>query len=536
MRHSVLLLAVLATPAWTGAADNHTVRVSAASTEAVRDWGARVERLVSSGELQLRTVREDTMIAGRQHERLAQVYKGLRVFGGELVRQTEGPFTLTVFGTFYEGIDLEVAPRLRPADAERAVTALGATVRDLDATELLVLPLEGRGYRLAYQVRGLLDRDRFDVREYFVDAGSGEILLDFTDLQSQVAGIATGVFNDRKKISVRQSGATYVADDRLRPPVITTYDFKGNILKILFLQNASQLQASDLAADADNNWTDGANVDAHVYTGYTYDYYFKRHGRRGLDNGNAPIFGITHTVRREDIFVFPNDQFIGELYLNAFYYAPGRFMVFGEGLPSNLRFQGQAWNYLAGGLDVVAHELSHGVTVYSSNLIYQGESGALNESFSDMMGTSVEFYFQTPGSGSLQADYLLGEDVVTPGGLRSMQNPVAYGDPDHYSIRFTGSEDGGGVHTNSGIPNHAFYLAIEGGTHRLSRVAVQGVGAGNREQIERVFYRAFTSFLTPSANFAQARAATIQAARELYGAGSAAERAVTQAWTAVGVE
>ena len=109
------------------------------------------------------------------------------------------------------------------------------------------------------------------------------------------------------------------------------------------------------------------------------------------------------------------------------------------------------------------------------------------------MATGVEFYFQPD-----RADYLAGEDVFTPGGIRSLQNPMAFGDPDHYSIRYTGSADNGGVHINSGIANNAFYLAIEGGRHRLG-ATVQGVGAANREQIERVFYRGFTSFLPPSA-------------------------------------
>ena len=93
----------------------------------------------------------------------------------------------------------------------------------------------------------------------------------------------------------------------------------------------------------------------------------------------------------------------------------------------------------------------------------------------------------------------------------------------------------GGVHFNSGIPNHAFYLAIEGGANRTSGMSVQGVGAANREQIERIFYRGFTSYLTPSSRFAQARQATLRAASELYGESSAAFRAVSQAWTAVGV-
>jgi thermolysin len=117
-----------------------------------------------------------------------------------------------------------------------------------------------------------------------------------------------------------------------------------------------------------------------------------------------------------------------------------------------------------------------------------------------------------------------------------MAVPTAFGDPDHYSERYRGSADEGGVHINSGIVNHAFYLAIEGGTHRLSQIEVPGVGAQNREQIERVFFRAFTTFLPPNATFSVARSATLLAARELYGAGGAVERAVSTAWTAVGVQ
>ena len=116
-----------------------------------------------------------------------------------------------------------------------------------------------------------------------------------------------------------------------------------------------------------------------------------------------------------------------------------------------------------------------------------------------------------------------------------MSDPGVFGDPDHYSKRYVGTDDGGGVHTNSGIPNHAFYLAIEGGTNRTSGLSVQGVGAANREQVEKLFYRAFTQLLPSNASFSLARAATIQSARDLYGSGSSAERAVTQAWTAVGV-
>ena len=228
-------------------------------------------------------------------------------------------------------------------------------------------------------------------------------------------------------------------------------------------------------------------------------------------------------------------EIVPDFYLNAFYAGDG-IMVYGEGLPAGVTSGGQAVDFFSGALDIVTHELTHGVTDYSSRLIYQNESGALNEAFSDMMATGAEFFFQPAGTGNLRADYLIAEDVIRPGGIRSLSNPGAFGDPDHYSIRFTGTDDDGGVHINSGIPNHAFYLAIEGGTNRTSGLSVIGVGAANREQIERVFYRAFTQMLPANATFSIARAATLQAARDLYGAASAAERAVQQAWTAVGVQ
>ena len=145
------------------------------------------------------------------------------------------------------------------------------------------------------------------------------------------------------------------------------------------------------------------------------------------------------------------------------------------------------------------------------------------------------------GSGIGQADYLIGEDSFRSSGWWTERHSVSgesnrHSDiPDHYSLKFTGPEDNGGVHTNSTIPSHAFYLSIEGGRNRVSGITVQGVGAANREQIEKSFYRAFAFLLPASANFSTARAATIQAARDLYGANSAAATAITQAWTAVGV-
>jgi hypothetical protein len=195
---------------------------------------------------------------------------------------------------------------------------------------------------------------------------------------------------------------------------------------------------------------------------------------------------------------------------------------------ATVTFGGLHWNYTSGGLDVVAHELSHGVSDYSAGLVYEGHSGALSEAFSDIMGVSAEFFAQPD-----RADYLIGEDVATPGALRSIQNPKQYGDPDHLIDFYNGPLDNGGVHYNSTIASHAFYLSVEGGRHRMGAV-VNGVGAANREQIERIWYRAMTYLFTPRIHFCEARTATLRSAAELYGENSAPWRAVEQAWTAVG--
>jgi bacillolysin len=495
----------------------------------LRDDAARVTSMRRAGGLRVRTSRVDPLLRGRTHERLDQYYRGVRVFGADVAQQLNGAQVVSVYGNVYDDITIDPAPALS-ADQARAAIEARTGVELGREPELVILPHDG-AYTLTWRVRAATGED---VREYFLDARTGAIALEYSDLQRQSAvGQGTGVLGDSKKVSVSATGGQFVTTDRLRPPAINTYDMKGDYLRtIRYLNEVIQLTANDLGADADNTWTDTAVVDAHVYAGYTYDYFFKRHNRRGLDNNNLAIVSLVHPARRQEFQ--QNFPIVPDFYLNAGYYGDG-VMLYGEGLPAGFTVGGQTVDYFSGALDIVAHELSHGVTDYSSDLIYRNESGALNEAFSDIMGAAVEFFFQPAGSGTGRADWLCGEDVFRPGGIRSMSNPLAFGDPDHYSIRYTGALDNGGVHSNSGIANNAFYLAVEGGTNRTSGLSVQGVGASNREQMERVFYRAFTQMLPANATFSVARAATIQAARDLFGPNSNAERAISQAWTAVGV-
>jgi thermolysin len=501
----------------------------------LRTWDAQVDRMVRGGQLEVRLEREDTMLPGRRHVRFTQLVNGVPVYGADVARQIdETGVTVSLFGTVFEGIDISTDPGI-DADRAHAIAAAesGAALGAARLPRLAILPREGGTYQLVYTARVATAED---ITLYFIDAHTGAIVERRSDAHRQSAsvGLGTGVLGGRKKISASSQGGTFIGSDRMRPPVIETYDMRGNLSRTLnFLNSVVNLNASDFASDSDNQWTDGANVDAHVYAGYTYDYYFKRFGRLGLDNGNIRIRSLTHPVNRQDAFT-ASANVLGTFYLNAFYAGDG-IMVYGEGLPPNTSFGGQQWNFMSGSLDVVAHELTHGVTDYSSKLIYANESGALNEAFSDIMGTAVTFFFQQPGTGSGPADYVVGNDVVTPGGIRSMENPRALGDPDHYSNRFTGTGDNGGVHINSTIVSHAYYLSIEGGTNRTSGLSVQGIGGANREQMEKTFYRAFTQLMSASSTFATARAATIRAAQDLYGTNSAVERALIQAWTAVGV-
>jgi thermolysin len=268
-----------------------------------------------------------------------------------------------------------------------------------------------------------------------------------------------------------------------------------------------------------------------VYSGWAQDYFFKRFGRRGLDDANFEMYVIVHPLARSEApFAAPDD--VALFVNNALYLHPG-ITLYGEG-------DGFLLDNLGGALDVVAHEWTHGVTEFSSRLEYFNEAGALNEAFSDIMATGAEFMFLRAGEGPQKGpNFLIGEDVtrVAPGHLRSMENPMATGDPDHYSLRrhIATPFDNGGIHVNCSIVNHAFYLAVAGGTNRVSGIAVQGIGIPNIEQMERIFYRAFVFKLGPLSNFSNARAATLEAASELFGPASNQRAQLQAAWTAVGV-
>ncbi|MDA1092108.1 MAG: M4 family metallopeptidase [Acidobacteria bacterium] len=551
-----LLLALLTVPTSSTAqppVQNGVLRLSAGSGSALtalRDADALVNQLTRDESLRLVRQEGDPLVPGREHERLQQFHDGVLVFGAEVTRQTSQGLPVSVFGTVHLGIEVDTTPTLSADDAARIVEGLsGRTIFPTAAPKLVILPDRDAEsvYRLVYEARAFTGAQ---LMVYFVDAASGALVWSYNDLKTQqpalpcsrcVIGEGIGVKSDRKKMSVTTVGGAFLAQDQLRPAQIFTFDMRGDLDHTeLVLSGIAQLFDADLSTDTDNRWLDGASVDAHVGMGWTYDYLYKRFGRRSLNDQNVRLLSLVHPVNRADVFSVP-DEVIGLYFLNAFYCGlcgPDGVgvAVFGEGLPPNVLVGGQQFDFFAGALDIVAHELAHGVTDFTSALLYMDESGALNEAFSDVIGVGAEFYAESLFRGGAGVpDYTLGEDVIEPGGIRSLANPLQFGDPDHYSLRFLGEADNGGVHTNSLIPGHAFFLAIEGGTNRVSGLSVAGVGAANRGQMEQVFYRAFTVLMISNADFAAARTATIQSARDLYGANSPAARAVTEAWTAVGV-
>ena len=525
-------------------ASTMTLRVtSGAELRAADTYISQQQR---AGALRVLSTEQDPSMPSRTLERLQQFHDGVRIWDADVVRDSAGGVAQSVFGTLAPELALSTSPALSSQQAGELLRGLvTGEVTMLRPIELTICRLENDGYRLAFTA--VVSGDGKVIRA-FVDANTGEVLQQYSVIETQqpANGTGRGVLGDIKKVSMSAENGTFFSDDRRRPPALTTYDMRGDINRTVnIVERGFPLFASDRASDTDNDWS-GVVVDAHTYIGWTYDFFMKRFQRRGLDNRDRRLVALINGVSQQGALSLPSS--LSDYSVNAFWCGdcgPGGvgLMYFGNGIPPEYYFVGSGQNigYLAGSLDVVGHELAHGVTESSSNLIYRNESGALNEAFSDIIGTAVEFFYANSGDLGRPPDYVIGGDTVrgvlpgVPNGIRSMSNPAILGDPDHYSRRYVGLEDNGGVHFNATIPTHAYYLAVEGGTNRTSGLSVQGVGSANRDQMERVFYRAFAFLLPSSANFSTARAATIQAARDLYGAGSAAERAVTQAWTAVGV-
>ncbi|MBZ5709073.1 M4 family metallopeptidase [Nannocystis pusilla] len=278
--------------------------------------------------------------------------------------------------------------------------------------------------------------------------------------------------------------------------------------KVYDANNGKKLPGKlEISEGGDTN--DSVAKAAYELSGVTYDFYSATFGRDSFNGSGATIHSTVHFDKN---------------YVNAFW--NGQQMVYGDG-------DGKYASPFAKDLDVVAHELTHAVTQHEASLVYQNQSGALNEAMSDIMAAAVDAY----KNGVSNKTWLLAETCWTPGvandAMRYMSNPTKDGSSrDYYPERYTGQQDNGGVHINSGIANLAFYLLVQGGKHPRNKTNIE-VPALGMEKAAQIFYRALTNYLDSNAKFQDARNATAQAATDLYGAEAAT--AVHAAWTAVGV-
>jgi Zn-dependent metalloprotease len=276
-------------------------------------------------------------------------------------------------------------------------------------------------------------------------------------------------------------------------------------------QGSQDLPGKLVRSEGQSPVSDKAVNQAYDGLGDTFTFYLKTYHRNSIDNAGLPLIASVH---------------YGKNYDNAFW--NGQQMVFGDG--DNIIFTG-----FTGATDVIGHELTHGVTGSEANLTYQGQSGALNESISDVFGSMVKQY--KLNQKAEDADWLIGAGILAKGikgvALRSMKAPgTAYDDPklgkDPQPGTMAGyvhtAEDNGGVHTNSGIPNHAFYLAAA------------ALGGYSWEKAGQIWYDTLVDHnLKANANFASFANLTVSHAGSRYGANSVEQKAIVDAWNKVGV-
>ncbi|WP_327238057.1 M4 family metallopeptidase [Streptomyces sp. NBC_01317] len=448
---------------------------------------------------------------GTVHTRYERTFAGLPVLGGDLVvhESPAGKQTVT-----------KATPaKIAVATTDAAVTASGAKSTALKAASAektakaetgtaprKVVWAAGSKPVLAWEtvVKGFQPDGTPSELHVVTDAATGKEL--FRD-EAIETGTGTGKYNGTVPLTTTKSGTTYNLTDGARGGH-KTYDL-----------NQKTSGTGTLFTDADDVWSGGrqtAAVDVAYGAAETWDFYKNVLGRNGIKNNGVASYSRAH---------------YGNSYVNAFWDDSCFCMTYGDG-------SGNA-NPLTS-IDVAAHEMSHGLTAATAKLTYSAESGGLNEATSDIFGTAVEFYSNTstdPG------DYLIGEKININGNgtpLRYQDKPSKDGaSKDAWSSTLKNLD----VHYSSGPANHFFYLLSEGsGAKTINGVSynsptsngstVTGIG---RDKAIQIWYKALTTYMTSSTNYAKARTATLSAAGALYGTTSAEYKAVGAAWSAVNV-
>lgn len=357
---------------------------------------------------------------------------------------------------------------------------------------------DGSKYEACFKIDLFYDGE-IDHKTIYVDATSGKILM---SLDACNHGAANGV------AKTRYHGEQNIITDSLAPNKFVLYDHtRGGGIETRNMRTYTKTDSSVVFEDDDNYWDhdnaelDNAATDVHWGSEMTYDYFMKVHGRNSFDGKGTKILSYVHH---------------DENWRNASW--NGRYARYGDGTNNPLT-----------SIDIVAHELTHGVTGTSSKLIYRNESGALNESFSDIFGTAVEFY-----AASEEANWSIGKENFY---IREMSNTKQFRHPNCYEgvYWYTGTGDNGGVHINSGVQNTWFYLLSTGGSGTNDHGNDYVVDSIGMDKAAQIAFRNLVVYLTPSSNHMDARAGSIEAAKDLFGPCSHEVEQVVNAWYAVGV-
>ncbi len=429
---------------------------------------------------EIEVVQSSSDSSGMTHIRLHQTHFDLPVEGADAWLHISHDGRVETFNGYFAGDILQVpVPSLGPKAAVVAMkNNLGATsIRLLESPTLVYRATPNTETRLAWKVQlDWSNTQEASQDTIYVDAENGEILARIGLLHDS---LYRKIYNGNNSTSMPGT--------------------------LMFVEGSS---SSDSVAMA-----------AYDNSGVTYNFFKTVFNRDSYDGAGAQIPSTVHFLFDMGGGQYTKNNAAWSDYYKAF--------MFGDG-------DGSTFSPLAYSLDVTAHELTHAVTSSSANLEYQDDSGALNEAMSDVFGVACEAW----DDGAISADtWKMGEDVYTPStagdALRYMNDPAADGSSyDYYPTRYTGSADYGGVHSNSGIANLAFYLVSQGGTHPRGKTSVNVTGLG-MTKAQAIFYRALTQYMTSTTNFEGARNATAQAATDLYGTTETA--AVHSAWDAVGV-
>ena len=451
---------------------------------------------IGAPDQELLLAKSETMTDGTQVLRFQQTFGGLEVWPAQVVTNVAKDGRLTAMTGAYvptpEGLVLNAS--VAPTEAVRVAWAhiglLPPTTRP--APVLKIYAENGAAKELAYEVMvegGMRDS------QVFVSAISGKVLKSISKIcTGAVTGSGVGLVSSTPlSLNLWQSGSTFYAIDTTKP----MYNATTGAGRIMVFNNnrggQASLPSSPVATSSSQlTFSDPEAVSALYCLGKVYDFYQSEFGRNSYDNAGATMVGV---VRYADPAGMP--------WKNAHW--DGKLMAFGDG------------DKLAGALDIVAHEMTHAVVGNTAELVYQDQSGAMDESFADIFGEGTEL--KVTGS----SDWKIGTNLVTMGILRDFISPENHQQPSRMSAFVRTSTDEGGVHTNSGIPNHAYYLLVEG---------LPGGGIG-RSKAHQIFYRTLTTKLSKNSDFQDLRAGAVLSAKELYGVGSAESLKVMAAFDAV---